>query len=90
MKELLLVYHADERDEARCSSHTAPLALLKLTTGDEVLRQRLQKVVSRGLKLSPASQHQQVDGGRGLRLKNDSVIGALLSHFHEQDTVPMG
>ena len=91
-RELQLVYHANERDEALCSSFPAPLASLKLTTGDEVLRQRLQKVISQRLLSSLSDQRYEGGsdgGGPWSRLRNASNK-ALMTHFPEQETVPSG
>lgn len=87
MKEFQIVYHANQADEDRCKSYPAPLACLRLTTGDEVLRQRLQKVVTQRFLSSLVSQHQE--RGATSRLKNASNE-AFLTHFHEQETVPTG
>ena len=42
-QELLLVYHASEVDEGHCLGFPSPLACLVLLTGEEILRQRLQR-----------------------------------------------
>ena len=91
MRELLLVYHIDENDESRCSSQpSTSIAYLNLTSGDEVLRQRLQKVVALRSTSPRGSQHQEAaDNSKSFTLKNASNR-ALLAHFPEQETVSMG
>lgn len=101
IKDLLLVYHTNKRDESHCRSSSALLACIKLTTGDEIMRQRWQKVVTRRLVSSlAASQHRDGDRdgeakerekGRGAssRLKNASNK-AFLAHFPEQEAVVSG
>ena len=90
IKDVQLVYHTNERDEAHCSSYPALLACLKLTTGDEILRQRLQRVVTQRLLSSLDSQHQEGEGGApSSRMKNASNE-VFLAHFPEQEAVPTG
>ena len=99
IKDLQLIYHVNERDEATCSSHRrnppsspSPLACIKLTTGDEVLRQRLQKIFGQRLRTSLAGQSRErgENGVRpALKLKNSSNE-ALLTHFPEQEAVLTG
>ena len=98
IKDLLLVYHTNERDESHCRFSPALLACIKLTTGDEVMRQRWQKVVTRRLVSSlAASQHRDEEagerekggGGASSRLKNASNK-VFLAHFPEQEAVVSG
>ena len=93
IKDLLLVYHTNERDESHCRSYPALLACIKLTTGDEILRQRLQRTVTRRFVSSLASQQPEGEGERGRgtssRLKNASNK-VFLAHFPEQEDVPSG
>ena len=101
IKDLLLIYHTNERDEYHCRSYPALLACIKLTTGDEIMRQRLQKVMTRRFVSSLASQHQIQDRGgeregegkrekgASFRLKNASNK-VFLAHFPEQEAVSSG
>ena len=91
IKDLLLVYHTNETDESHCSSYPALLACVKLTTGDEILRQRLQTVVTR--KCIDSSANLPKDGARkegtSLKLKN-ATNKVYLAYFSEQEAVATG